>query len=590
MPRKLLLSLVLFATTMTGFWQVRHHEFIDFDDDLYVWANPYVRAGVNSESLGWAFTATEGGNWHPLTWLSHMVDCHLFGLNPGAHHLINVLFHAANTVLLFLVLRRMTRTLWRSAAVAALFAFHPLHVESVAWISERKDVLSTLFWMLTLWAYIWYAERPSYKRYLFTLATLALGLVAKPMLVTLPFVLLLLDYWPLARFQLGRSRIDLDTAAQVPAASVRPEGLPLHLLWEKIPLFVLAAASSVITFLVQQSEGAVKSIEQFSLKIRAANALLSYVTYIAKTIWPQPLAILYPHPGNSVSLWQAAGVGLLLAGVTLTVVRAARRYPYLAVGWLWYVGTLVPVIGLVQVGGQAMADRYTYVPLIGLFIILVWGVSELSGRWRHVRVVVPILTGLVLSALCLGTWWQLHYWQDSVTLFEHTLRVTTSNSIIHNNLGAALTRKGKFEEAVGHFSKSLQIRPDQPNTHVNLAVAQVQLGNLESAIAHYTKALELDPNHPGAHNNLGNALVLQGKPDEAAAEFRRALEINPGYAEAHNNLGVVLARQGNLDDAIAHFSEALQINPAYEQARINLEIALQEKERSNTQRISRTPP
>jgi len=624
MRRELLIILVLVAATTTVFWQVRHYDFIDFDDDVYVWTNPHVRAGLNSESLRWAFTATEESNWHPLTWLSHLIDCQLFGVNPGRHHLTSTFMHTANAALLFLVLTSMTGAIWRSAFVAALFALHPLHIESVAWISERKDVLSTLFWMLTMMAYLGYVRHPGPGRYLLSLFTFACGLMAKPMLVTLPFVLLLLDYWPLERFQPGQVSGEVIAAARGPAVSEKRQWSAFHLLWEKIPFFALTTASSLITFVVQRSEGAVKSIEQFPLKIRIANAFLSYVSYIGKMIWPLGLALLYPHAGENLPMWQAVGAGILLGGLTIMVIRAVQRYPYLAVGWFWYLGTLVPVIGLVQVGGQAMADRYTYVPLIGLFISVAWGVSEFWSKWHQERILLPIVATLVVSALGLGSWWQLHYWQNSVTLFEHTLRVTTNNSMIHNNLGnvlteqgrfaeaivhfnealeirpnhpdthmnlaVALTRQGRFEEAIAHFSKALEIRPNHANTHLNLAVALVHLGKVEQAIAHYTKTIELDPNHAVAHNNLGNALALQGRPDEAVTEFSRALEINPNYAEAHNNLGVVMARRGNLDEAIAHFSQALRIKSDYDQARINLGIALQEKRRSNIQPSSSITP
>jgi Flp pilus assembly protein TadD len=590
MRRKLLVSLVLVAATITVFWQVRHYEFIDFDDDLYVWANPNVTAGLSGRSLVWAFTATEGGNWHPLTWMSHMLDWQIYGMNPGGHHFTSVLFHVANSVLLLLVMTRMTGALWRSAFVAALFALHPLHVESVAWVAERKDVLSTLFWMLTMWTYVRYAERPSRKKYLLILVAFALGLMAKPMLVTLPFVFLLLDYWPLERFQFGQTGVDVNISAHGETVAKKRQCCARSLIWEKIPFFALSAVSSIIALLVQSSEGAVKSTEQFPLKIRIGNAFLSYLTYIGKMVSPQGLAVLYPHAGENLPKWQAVGAGVLLVGVTMAVIRAARRYPYLAVGWFWYLGTLVPVIGLVQVGGQALADRYTYVPLIGLFVILAWGVSDLCAKLHQVRILVPIAATLVVSALAVGSWRQLHYWQDSVTLFEHTLRVTTNNSLIQNNMGVTLTRQGKFEEAVDHFRKSLEIRPNQASTQVNLAVALVDLGKLEEAVTHYAKALELDPNHAGAHNNLGNALVLEGKLDEAAAEFSRALEINPVYAEAYNNLGVVLARQGKLDEAIAHFSQALKINPSYEQARINLGTALHEKGQRDSQPNPSTTP
>ncbi len=383
MRREILICLFLVLATLTVYWQVGNYEFVNFDDDKYIIENFHVQKGLTRDSVIWAFTATHVSNWHPLTWLSHMLDFQLYGLNPSGHHLTNVFFHLVNTLLLFLVLKLMTGALWRSGLVAALFAVHPLHVESVVWVAERKDVLSTLFWMLTLWAYLGYTKRPGVKRYLVILLAFALGLMAKPMLVTLPFVLLLLDYWPLKRIELGQSAIGLPAASQPSTIANKPGAQAFRLLLEKTPMFVLAAVSSVVTFIVQKSGGAVGALETYPFKIRMANALLSYVIYLKKMIWPQNLAVFYPHPGQSLPMWQAAGAGLLLVVVSIAVIRAGRRYPYLPVGWLWYVGTLVPVIGLVQVGDQAMADRYTYVSLIGLFIVVAWGVPDVARSWRY---------------------------------------------------------------------------------------------------------------------------------------------------------------------------------------------------------------
>jgi protein O-mannosyl-transferase len=608
MRRELLIGLILIATTMTVFWQVKNDQFIDLDDHLYVTTNAHVRTGLSVRNVAWAFTTTHAANWHPLTWLSHMVDCQIFGLNAGRHHLTSALIHSANSTLLFLVLTWMTGALWRSALVAALFALHPLHVESVAWISERKDVLSTLFWMLTMWAYLSYVKRPAPGRYLLSLFTFACGLMAKPMLVTLPFVLLLLDYWPLERFQHGHASGDINTANQGSAVSEERRWSAFHLIWEKIPFFALTAASSITTFFAQRSEGAVRSIEQFPLKIRIANAFLSYVRYIGKTIWPQGLAVFYPHPGEALPMGHAVAAGMLLVGITIMVIRARRRYPYLAVGWCWYLGTLVPVIGLVQAGGQALADRYTYVPLIGLFIILAWGVSEFWAKWHQVRILVPIVATLVVLASGVGSWCQLHYWQNSVRLFEHTLQVTTNNSLIHNNLGnvfseqgrfdeaighfnqaleirpnhpdthmnlaVALTRQGRFDEAMGHFNQALEIRPNHPDTHMNLAVALMRQGRFEEAVVHFSKALELRPNDPTTHLNLAVALVHLGRVEPAIAHYAKTIELDPNHAIAHNNLGNAFALQGKVDEAASEFSRALEINPNYSEAHNNLGVIL----------------
>jgi len=595
---------------LTIFWQVRNHAFIHLDDDEYITENIHVHTGLRWDNITWAFTSTHAANWHPLTWLSHMLDCQLFDLNPKGHHLTSVFFHLVNSLLLFLILRWMTGTLWRSGFVAALFALHPLHVESVAWVAERKDVLSTLFWMLTLWAYLVYTKRPGVKTYLLLLLAFALGLMAKPMLVTLPFVLLLLDYWPLERIQLGQSVTSHAAQSHPAIISKKPKAQAVSLLLEKTPIFVLAAVSSLVTFLVQRSGGAVGALETYPFNIRMANALLSYVIYMGKMIWPQKLAVFYPHPGQSLPMWQAAGAGLLLLLISIAVIRVGRRYPYLPVGWLWYVGTLVPVIGLVQVGAQAMADRYTYVPLLGLFIMIAWGVPDLLGSWRYGKPVLTVAATSLLAVLIVCSSFQTSHWKNSLTLFDHALRVTSNNSQIHNNLGNVLTRTGKLQEAISHYTEALEISPNYAEPHINLGVVLAEQGRLDEAIKHYSLALQLKPNSAELHNNLGVALFTRGdipgavrnylaavqlKPDyaeaynnlgnalaqleklvEAEVHYSKALKIRADYPEAHNNLGVALARQGRLEEAIGHFKKALHLKPAYLQAQTNLEIALEE--------------
>ena len=607
--------LLLFIATLAVYWQVGNYEFVNFDDDKYIIENFHVQKGLTRDSVIWAFTATHVSNWHPLTWLSHMLDFQLYGLNPSGHHLTNVFFHLVNTLLLFLVLKLMTGALWRSGLVAALFAVHPLHVESVVWVAERKDVLSTLFWMLTLWAYLGYTKRPGVKRYLVILLAFALGLMAKPMLVTLPFVLLLLDYWPLKRIELGQSAIGLPAASQPSTIANKPGAQAFRLLLEKTPMFVLAAVSSVVTFIVQKSGGAVGALETYPFKIRMANALLSYVIYLKKMIWPQNLAVFYPHPGQSLPMWQAAGAGLLLVVVSIAVIRAGRRYPYLPVGWLWYVGTLVPVIGLVQVGDQAMADRYTYVSLIGLFIVVAWGVPDVARSWRYGKSALALATGSLLVALMVSTSLQLKHWKNSLTLFDHALSVTDRNYLAHTNFGNVLAELGRVDEALFHFTEAVKIRPSFSKAYNNLGNALARQGRDEEAIFHLTRALELEPDFPRAHNNLGNlferqrkieeavfhysmALELkpdfaeayfnlgnlqarQGKMDQAISHFSSALQIKPDFAEAHNSLGVVLAYTGRLEEAIAHFTEALQIEPGFVRARTNLSTALRQAGKSN---------
>jgi Flp pilus assembly protein TadD len=600
------IGLFLTVATLVVFWQVLDHDFVGFDDDKYVTENHYVQAGLTKEGLIWAFTTAHVSNWHPLTWLSHMVDCQLHGLNPAGHHLANLLFHVLNTLLLYLVFRRLTGSIWRSGFVAALFALHPLHVESVAWVAERKDVLSTFFWMFTIWAYARYVEIPGFWRYLLTLFTFALGLMAKPMLVTLPFVLLLLDYWPLERFRVEQT--GGNTTATSRALKTQRSSFPL-LLWEKTPFFALTAVSGVVTLFAQKSGGALGAMDIYPVKIRIANTLVSYVSYIGKMIWPQNLAVFYPHPGQSLTVWQAALAGLLLVVVSVVVIGARRRYPYLLVGWLWYVGTLVPVIGLVQVGMQAMADRYTYVPLIGLFIIIAWGVPDLLAKWRYRRAIITTSVGILISAMTICTWLQVRHWKSSITLFEHALQVTPKNHVAHNNLGNALEQQDRVDEAIRHLSEALELKPDFAGAHNNLGNALAKQGNFNEAVAHFSKAIQLKPDFAGAHLNLGNALehqdrvdeaifhfarALQHKPDfaeayynmgnalarqgklnEAVSHFSKALQFKPYFAEAHNNLGTILARQGELNEAIFHFSEALRLKPDYLQARANLDLTLQ---------------
>jgi Flp pilus assembly protein TadD len=598
----------LVLATLTVYWQAGSYEFVNFDDDTYVTENHHLHKGLTRESFIWAFTATDEANWHPLTWLSHMLDFELYGLNPTGHHLTSVFFHLANTLLLFLLLKLMTGAFWRSALVAALFALHPLHVESVAWVAERKDVLSTLFWMLTLWAYLGYVQRPGVRRYLLILLLFALGLMAKPMLVTLPCVLLLLDYWPLKRIEIGQSASGLPAASQPSTIAEKPGGQAFRLLLEKTPLFVLAAVSSFVTFIVQKSGGAVGALEVYPIKIRVANALVSYVKYIVKMIWPQNLAVFYPHPGQGLPMWQAAAAGLLLLLISIAVIRAGRRQPYLPVGWFWYLGTLVPVIGLVQVGAQAMADRYTYVPLIGLFIIASWGVPALLAKYRFQRTVLATLATILLVTITLVSKWQVRHWQNSLTLFQQAVEVTADNYVAHDSLGNALAQQGMLDQAIVHYREALRIKPnlmntrnnlgvallqqgeinramaqyyqalrlkpDSAETHSNLGVALFTVGQLDQAIGHYRTAIKLDPNFGKAHNNLGNALARKGKLDEAISQYSRALELKPNYPEAHNNLGVALAQQEKLREAIAHFKRALQLRPDYAQARSNLDNAI----------------
>jgi len=486
--------------------------------------------------------------------------------------LTSVFFHIASALLLFLVLERMTRAFWRSSLVAALFALHPLHVESVAWVAERKDVLSTFFWMLTLWTYVRYTERPGFNRYLIVLFSFFLGLLSKAMLVTLPCVLLLLDYWPLQRFSFRPPTSPRNSTNDQSMNRKGQRWFAYRFGMEKVPFFALAAVFSFLTFLAEQGVGAVKPLEWFPWEARIGNALVSYISYIGRMVWPHPLAVFYPHPGM-LPMWQVAGAGLLLICLSVLVVQAARKYPYLVVGWLWYLGTLVPVTGLVQVGGYGMADRFTYVPLIGLFMMVAWGVPDVFGGWRYRKVVLAVSAGLVLSILMVVTRSQIHRWHDSVTLFTHTLKVTTGNYIIHNNLGGALADQGKNEEAMVHYTEALRIKPNYVDAHYNLGNALFHQGKTQEAMAHYNEALRINPNYPEAHNNLGNALFRQGKTQEAIVHYTEALRIDPNFAGAHYNLGNVLHKQGKIEEAIGHFKKALLINPDFAEARFSLGVA-----------------
>ena len=585
-----LICLLLAAATLVALWGVLGNDFTrSYDDGPYVTKNAVVQRGLTKAGIVWAFARPHAANWHPLTWLSHMLDIQLYGLNPMGHHLTNLLFHIGNVLLLFLLLTRMTGSLWRSAFVAALFGIHPVHVESVAWISERKDVLSTFFWMLTMLAYVGYVRRPKIGRYLPVVLFFILGLLSKPMLVTLPFVLLLLDYWPLKRFWTARS-VRLATPSTI---NHQPSTF-YRLILEKTPLFALSAASSAITFIVQQRSGAVAALDRLPVGTRVANAVVSYVRYIGKAIWPDNLSVFYPYGVDAIPMWQIVGAGLLLACVTVLVILFGRRRPYLPVGWLWYLVTLVPVIGLVQVGIQAMADRYTYVPLIGLFIVVAWGVPDLiipqpdSAKGSNQRTrrkaqpgtvatstakVLGSVAVLVILVLIVCTRMQVGYWLDSITLFEHAAACTSRNYLAHHNLGVALARQGRLDEAIAHYRDALRIQPTYADARYNLANALSRQGKLDEAVVNYVEALRLDPKHVQAHSNLASVLVRQGKMEEAVAYYRAAVRLKPKSAKAESKLGSALHRMGRMQEAIAHYQKSLRLNPKLADVHYNLGLA-----------------
>ena len=681
-----LMAVLLALVTTVIYWPATRHDFVNFDDDLVVTANVHVQNGLTWENVKWAFCNPVDSNWHPLTVLSHMLDCQLFGLRPWGHHLSSVLLHAVNTALVFLLLFQMTGlrgnesprwssslpqsgsgsttiaatasarrsgAFWRSVMVAVLFGWHPVHVESVAWVAERKDVLSTFFGLLSLLFYVRYTQNKaalnstssvtlakedqrlgaatclgeamrrrkrsgdgSTFNYILALVFFAFGLMSKPMLVTWPLVMLLLDWWPLQRvssfkFSVSSSGTASPSTLNLLARRSGVETAQLStLVFEKLPFFVLAAVMSVVTFIVQQRSGVMGLIENLPLGARAENALISYCRYLGKLFWPEDLAVFYPYSRH----WPMGEVllaGVLLLSITVLCIVVRRRYPFMLMGWLWYVGTLVPVIGLVQVGDQSLADRYTYIPSIGVLVLVIWGAYELTRRWRN-RVMIWSVAGCGAIILCVGmTRQQLGYWQDSETLFRHALEVTENNCIARNGLGFALYQKGQLDAAISQFQEAIQLNPDfaeghknlgftfgikgdfagaisqyqevvrlEPDdagVHYSLGIALDQKGRLDDAISQYREAVRLEPDDAGAHYNLGTALGRKGQTAEAIRQFEETLRLKPDFAEAHYNLGTALGLKGQIDQAISEFQEAIRLKPGFAEARSNLVHALQIK-------------
>ncbi|MCP5062701.1 MAG: tetratricopeptide repeat protein [Ignavibacteriae bacterium] len=468
----------------------------------------------------------------------------------------------------------MTGALWQSSFVAALFAIHPLHVESVAWVAERKDVLSTFFMMLTVWAYIHYVEKKGVKRYLLVVLFFVLGLMSKPMLVTLPFILLMLDYWPLGRLNFVHGAQNLVTVQHADESSN-----VFRLIWEKVPLFTLAVASSVATVIVQKSGGAVGSLQIYSLKTRIINTFVAYIEYMVKMVWPVKLVAVYPHPGNSLLLWKGAVAALVLVIITTVVIWKARKIPYIAVGWFWYIVTLIPVIGIVQVGVQAIADRYTYITIIGLFVVIAWGANELLSKLPHRKKLLGVLSAVLFSILMGLTWKQVQYWENSITLFEHTLKHTSNNFLAHTNMGNALYKRGHAQEAIKHYLKALRIHPNFALAHTNLSAALIKQGRTEEAIEHCLQALRIKPDYALAHYNIGLALIKRGRIEEAIEHCLQALRIKPDYMQAHNNLALLFLYKGDTKEAIVHFRKALNIDPENINVKNNLNKALMVQQR-----------
>ena len=552
----LVISSLLVLTTIIAFEQIRHNQFV-YDDLLYITRNPPVIHGLTADSIHWAFTATYASNWHPVTWLSHLLDCQLFKLNPLWPHLENLLFHIVNTLLLFWILKRITGSLWRSGFVAAAFALHPVHVESVAWIAERKDLLCGLFWMLTMAAYVRYARRPAIGRYLLVIIFFVLGLMSKPMIVTLPFVLLLLDYWPLMRLEKLQPYVVNQRDNQYKKASIR------FLVAEKLPLFILAAASSLITFIAQSSSGSMDILERMPFTARAANALISYTAYISKMIYPTHLAVMYPHQGADFVLWYALVSLGIVTLITILAVSLGRRKPYIFLGWFWYLVTLLPVIGLVQIGRQAMADRYTYLPSIGFFIMVTWGAAELAAKRRFLRLGLGISAVIVIALFTISTRKQIEYWHNNFTLFERALKVTGDNPAMLYNMGVVMETEHQPDLAMICYRNVLKLKPNHFEAHNNIGNILVLRGDIDDAVAHIRRALEINPEYPQAHNSLGTVLLAQGNLSEALVHFRRAVELMPGSVEMRHNLASVLQAQGKFDEATTQYRKVLQLNPDY---------------------------
>jgi len=560
--KRLLICVALAAVCLAGYEQLRNNDFVNWDDDQYITKNPDVYNGITRKSIIWAFTTTDVSYWHPLTWLSHMLDCQLFGTAPAGHHITSLLLHIANSILLFILLRQATGALWKSAFVAALFALHPLNTDSVAWVSERKNLLSTVFWMLTSLAYICYSRRPRLSRYLPLFLLFALGLLAKPTLAVLPFVLLLLDYWPLQRLRFFEVRNNEAKTSN------------LKIVLEKVPLFILSVIAVCISSLALKNRGLAVPLKLVPVELRMANALVSYLKYIAKAFVPRNLAVHYPYP-ESIPFWQVVIALVVLLCITAVAVWLFRKKPYFIVGWLWFLGTLLPVSGLVQ-GGRwpAMADRFAYVPLIGLFIIVAWAVPDVLAKYKYRAKTLGLAAASILLVFLVLTHRQASLWKDSFTLFSHALNVTKNNAVMHNNLGNVFLNKNDYDLAELHYRKALKIDPYNLLAHDNLADLLLIEGKLDEAIGHYRWVVQINPAHADAHNNLAMALKAKGKLAEAVEHFEKALEINPGDIEVRYNIAVTLVEKQEIDRAIAHLNEALKIKPGFDAAREKLQSLL----------------
>lgn len=570
-----IICLLLAATSLVIYWNVGNYEFINFDDNSYVWNNPYVKQGLTLNNIQWAFNLSGNSEdqnyWHPLAWISHMIDCQLFGLDAGKHHLVNLSIHILNSLLLYIVFFHMTGAMWQSAFVAALFSAHPLNVDSVAWIAERKNLLSTLFWLMTMLAYVYYSRRPSIYRYILVFTVMAAGLLAKPMLVTLPCVLLLLDFWPLGRLRLPFSGQE--------TAGVKPfhGSTPVHLIAEKIPLLVLSLFSIIASMVSLQNQNQIVSEHIAPMSLRVENAIVSYVKYIAKIAWPTDMTIYYPFP-EAIPLWQVTGALILLAAAFGAVFFSLRKAPYLSIGWLWFIGTLSPIIGIVQGGlWPEMADRWTYVPAIGLFVMTSWGGAAIVKKYSIKPAIAAILAFFILIPFILIAKNQTSHWQNSITLFSHSLEAGEDNEVARYNLGEGLGKKEKFDEAIIQYIEALKINPRLAKAHNNIGRILADKEQTDEAITRFRQALAIDPSLIEAHMNLGRALGNKGLTDESLAQFALALKIDPDKSEIYEDMGKAVAKKKLFDQAIDYFNHAIKMNPRSANAINGLGNAFAEK-------------
>ena len=570
---------IIITSTLVVYYQVTGYGFIHYDDYEYVQNNSFVLQGLKTDSIQWAFTSLGyESNWHPITWISLMLDTELYGPNPGMYHFTNVIIHILNSLLLFLLFSHLTSEKWKSAAVAILFALHPIHVESVAWISERKDVLSTFWGMLTMWMYVRYVDRHTIKRYTLSLIFYAIGLMSKPMLVTLPFVLLLLDYWPLRRFELSKDNSKFTN--KWTRITYFQHNRAYFLIKEKIPFFILAVLSCYITFLAQKIGGSVSDVNVLPLSSRIPNAIISYCLYLWHMLWPLHLAFFYPYP-KYFNIMYVLGAFLLLVLITIFSILFSRRYPYLIMGWIWYLCTLGPVIGIVQVGSQSMADRYSYIPLIGISIMLIWGTADLLDKKDYGRILTGFLFTLTLTILIYLTWLHVSYWKNSETLFEHTLEVTSNNYLAHYNLGITLFEKGDIDGAIKQYEEALLINPRITQAHNNLGCILYQRGNTDAAIGHFLTALQINPHQANGYYNLGTVYYTKGKIKKSVEYFQKAININPSFYEAIQKLAIARNDLKKLEAQMSMIKSAIKQEPNNPDLYIKLGDIFQQQEDIN---------